>query len=83
MLKIKDYVNSYYLDDDYTFSDITRIVKVCAKHNIKITEAEAEELWSSYSDDYCAGWLGLPNDDATLFGVIIYKAKELWKSRDE
>ena len=81
MLKIKDYINSD-VAGDYTFPDIIRIINVCAKHNIEITIAEAEELWSTYSDDYCAQWLGLPDSDEHLFEMIIEQAKKIWKLKD-
>lgn len=81
MLKIKEFVN---LPVDYTYVDIMRIINVCAKHNVEITPDEAEELWSMYSDDYCAQWLGLPDSDEYLFEIIIEKAKDMWKkSYDE
>lgn len=78
MLKIKDYINSD-VTDDYAFPDIIRIINVCAKHNIEITIAEAEELWLNYSDEYCAQWLILPDSDETLFEIIINQAKKKWK----
>ena len=81
MLKIKDFVNSD-LPSDYTFPDVIRIINVCEKHNIEITFAEAEELWSTYSDDYCAQWLCLPDSDEYLFEIIIEQAKKMWKLED-
>ena len=78
MLKIKDFVNSD-VSSDYTFPDVIRIINVCAKHNIEITSAEAEELWNKYSDDYCAQWLILPDSDEYLFEIIIEQAKKIWK----
>ena len=78
MLKIKDFVNSD-VSSDYTFPDVIRIIKVCAKHNIEITPTEAEELWITYSDDFCAQWLCLPDSDEHLFEIIIEQAKKIWK----
>ena len=78
MIRIKDYINSD-VADDYVAADIIRIVDVCAKHNIEITFAEAEELWNKYSDDCCAQWLILPDSDDYLFEVIIEQAKKIWK----
>jgi len=31
---------------------------------------DAEGLWMSYSDDYAAGWLGMPDDDNDLYECI-------------
>lgn len=78
MLRIKDYISSD-VANNYSFPDIIRIINVCAKHNIEITIKEAEELWSNYSDEYCAQWLILPDSDETLFEIIINQAKKIWK----
>lgn len=79
MLKIKEYIS---MSNDYEFLDVIRIINVCAKHNIEITFVEAEELWSTYSDNYCAQWLVLPDSDEYLFEIIIEQAKKIWKLED-
>jgi len=31
---------------------------------------DAIHLWGEYSDSYCAGWLGLPDDDDDVYDCI-------------
>ena len=81
MIKIKEFVQNDV--DDYVYRDVKRIINVCAKYDIEITEEEAEELWSNYSDEYCAQWLGLPESDEYLFEIVIKQAQSLWGGKDE
>lgn len=57
--------------------DILKAIKVCADRNVKITPEQVEYIWSYYSDTYCAGWLGMP-DDEELFKIIIEYAKKCY-----
>ena len=74
MIGIKEFVN---LDTNHMI-DILRIVQVCADRNISITPSEAQELWKIHSDNNCAGWLILPENDNELFEIIIEQAKKVY-----
>ncbi len=40
--------------------DCKEIVESCQRQGLTITLLEAYSAWNEYSDDYAAGWLGLP-----------------------
>lgn len=42
--------------------DCHRIVQIANQLGYKCTLKQAEEFWDSHSEDYCAGWLDLPDD---------------------
>lgn len=50
--------------------DCERIQKALATVDIRISIPDAERLWDSYSDDYCASWLMLPETDAELIDML-------------
>lgn len=50
--------------------DVERIITVLKQHEITVSLAEAERIWNHYSDDYSAGWLGLPEKDDKLFDEL-------------
>lgn len=64
-------------------ADVRRIVSVMKKYNIEITPNEAYELWDMYSDDLCAGWIGLPDNDNKIFNIIIKYAKVKYKMEED
>ncbi|HVL09521.1 MAG TPA: hypothetical protein VM512_10245 [Burkholderiaceae bacterium] len=35
-----------------------------------VTEDDIVRAWVEYSSNLCAGWLGLPDDDAALFDIL-------------
>jgi len=49
--------------------DCKRIVKVALKYG-KINDKEAQYIWKTYSNDFAAGWLILPDSDADLWEII-------------
>ena len=53
--------------------DCIRIAKICAGRGIFISPEQAENLWQSYSDSMCAGWIGLPKDDDKVFMCLDIK----------
>lgn len=76
-MKLIDYLkeeNSY--ENIYWADDVRRIVEVMKKRDIEVTPSEAEELWDMYSDDLCAQWLGLPDNDEEIFNILIEYAKQ-------
>lgn len=52
------------------------IVQVCAAQGWEITPAQAERLWREYStQEYCAGFLGLPADTDLYKAIKPYLKK--------
>lgn len=84
MITIKDYIKKENKYRNFSFpDDVRRIVELLDSKGIIITPSEAEELWSIYSDDWCAGWLILPSNDNELFRIIIEQAKDRWGNEEE
>lgn len=50
--------------------DVRRLVAICAARGRTITERDAYEAWSAYSDTSAAGWLILEGDDDHLLAMI-------------
>ena len=50
--------------------DVRRLVAICALRGVSISEREAYEAWSAYSDTSAAGWLPLEVDDDLLFSTV-------------
>ena len=57
-------------------NDAEHIRKVCATNGLKITVGEARAAWLKHSDDWCAGWLALPDDAAVWVHI------QRWHKRD-
>lgn len=57
------------LDEDWP-KDVTRIQRAIMRHGYACSRAEAQELWSLYSDGMCAGWLGLPETDDHIWACV-------------
>ncbi|CAJ0733080.1 MULTISPECIES: hypothetical protein [Ralstonia] len=52
-------------------NEVDRMKKCLQDAGATITDDEAVLAWAAYSDDLCAGWLALPEDDATLRETLI------------
>ncbi len=50
--------------------DVERIGKILLEKGYWATPDECQLLWETYSDNLCAGWLILPDDDDTVFESI-------------
>lgn len=50
--------------------DIERIGKLLFCEGYWSTPEECQQLWKLYSDDLCAGWLILPEDDDAVLAAI-------------
>lgn len=48
-------------------NDITRIVNICEKRGLRISEEDAKRAWELHSDSMCASWLILPYMDDEVF----------------
>lgn len=40
------------------------------KHGLILSLDEVSNIWEFYSDMYCAGWLGPPDDDEVLVNIL-------------
>lgn len=52
-----------YKMEDYKVEDCRRIVNLLESIGYIVTMEEAHRLWSMHSDDYCAGWLSMSEED--------------------
>jgi len=52
-------------------SDVHRM-RECLQAEIQVqfTDDELVRTWTDYSDGFCAVWLALPSDDATLLSIL-------------
>ena len=55
---------------DWEKTDSQRIRQVAAAHGVVLSLIEAHFLWTRLSDDWCAGWLYLPQDDDRLWQQV-------------
>lgn len=59
-------------------SDVERIHEVYQKNGIPVSLDTSAQIWDTHSDNYAAGWLGLPDDDEELWYIL----KNLYNSQD-
>lgn len=52
---------------DGEYYDCKRMVQILAERGYAATIEQARDIWSKHSETMAAGWLGLPDDDASLF----------------
>jgi hypothetical protein len=57
--------------------DVQRIQKVARDNGYEADLDACAYLWDEYSDDYAAGWMGLPENDDDLWEIVINKAEQL------
>lgn len=50
--------------------DCRAICRAAMKHGLCLTVGEAQELWEEVSEEYSAGWLGLPDTPSELWEMI-------------
>ena len=68
IIKIND-SNSY---THRWLGDVERIQRVLLDNGYNSLLEDCGKLWDDHSDDYCAGWLGLPEDDEELWDELKY-----------
>jgi hypothetical protein len=51
--------------------DVDRMLRCLEEAGLNKTDDEAILAWAEYSDDNCAGWLALPDDDAPLQAILL------------
>ena len=50
--------------------DCLRIRNVLFVHGYIASFTECEELWAEYSNDLCAGWIFLPEEDDDIWRIL-------------
>ena len=63
-------------DDYYYKHDIRRIVDVCAANGYQISPSDAKLAWEAFSESMSAGWMGLDDDDDSLFCTVRFYCLE-------
>jgi len=62
--------------------DIRKIKMFFLDEGVELTDLQISKIWSNYSDELCASWLGLPEDmqrlkvifnDYKIIDDVIYK----------
>jgi hypothetical protein len=51
-------------------SDVERLQRVMLQNGYEADYDSAAGIWEDYSDDYAAGWLGMPEEDDELWQRI-------------
>lgn len=65
------------IDADYK-EDCLRIQKALKSFDCEVGLDDAYDLWCNMSeDDYCAGWLILPNNDREIFMALLPYLEEV------
>jgi hypothetical protein len=65
-------------EDDYRHrhhSDVERLQRVMLQNGYEADLRSAAGIWEDYSDDYAAGWLGMPDDDEELWQTIEHRVE--------
>lgn len=55
--------------------DVKRIQQVLLDNNYSSLLEDCVGLWDDYSDDFCAGWMCLPENDDELFDILESRLK--------
>ncbi len=67
-LKVKKTYNHHF---EYT-NDIDRIVKIFAERGYEISATDAVRAWEQFSENMCAGWMSLGDDDEVFTDAFWY-----------
>ena len=57
-------------------SDVERLQRVMLANGYDADLQSAAGIWEEYSDDYAAGWMGMPDDDNELWQIIQLRVEE-------
>jgi len=66
-----------YLMEKPEAKDCRRIVNVMEEQGYIITMKEAWDIWSAYSMDMDAGWIGITETDENLFKTVVHACENL------
>jgi hypothetical protein len=67
-LKVKEQYNHHF---EYQ-SDIDRIVEIFADKGYEISATDAVHAWEQFSENMCAGWMSLGDDDEVFEDAFSY-----------
>jgi hypothetical protein len=67
-LKVKKTYNHHF---EYT-NDIDRIVKIFADKGYEISATDAVRAWEQFSENMCAGWMCLGDDEEVFQDCFSY-----------
>ncbi|MGM3411552.1 AbrB/MazE/SpoVT family DNA-binding domain-containing protein [Ralstonia holmesii] len=64
--------------------DVDRMLLCLQEAGFEASDDDTVRAWSEYSDDNCAGWLALPEDDAPLREILLKhllsaKSRAVWR----
>lgn len=79
IIEDKEPENEYYLSHKY---DVERIQKVLVQKGYILTKKQCYELWIKYSNDYCAGWL-IIGDDQEIINAFYGCADKIFNLKEE
>jgi hypothetical protein len=51
-------------------NDVTRIQRCLLVTTLTVTPLQALSMWLDYSENHCASWLQLPDDDKELLNIL-------------
>jgi len=52
------------------YDDVVKIQSVLRENNYAADLKDCAELWQDYSDDVCAGWMGLPEEEEAIWRIL-------------
>jgi hypothetical protein len=67
-LKVKEQYNHHF---EYQ-NDINRIVEIFADKGYEISATDAVHAWEQFSENMCAGWMSLGDDDEVFEDAFSY-----------
>ena len=67
-LKVREKYNHHF---EYQ-NDIDRIVKIFADKGYEISATDAVHAWEMFSENMCAGWMSLGDDDEVFEDAFSY-----------
>jgi hypothetical protein len=60
----------FWLPEPNEISDCDLIADLFEKHDVLLTLKECWEIWTAYSEDLCATWLGMSGDVEGLWSTL-------------
>ena len=80
---MREKLQGWRVDRPDRIDDILRVQRVVTNMGYVCNVKEAEIIWERVSEEYCAGWLILPDNDAGIcedVGRVLEPAKK-WRER--
>jgi len=62
--------------DHRHLQDVLRLQRVMLENGYEADLLSAAQIWEDYSDDMCAGWIFLPDDDDELWQEIEWRVEQ-------